>query len=540
MRIIRFFVRPTASAVVLTLTLSGLGQVVQPPFPVKRIENVDMWRIDGWNAVDMAKRQKVRNGRAKNVILFLGDGMSNATIAASRVFEAQQRRGESGEENRLSFEDFPFTAMSRTYSVNQQTADSAPTMSAIMTGVKTDEGIISVDQNVVLGDHRTVKGNEAKTLLEYAEASGRSTGVVTTTRLTHATPAACYAHSADRNWESDNDIFTRNKDAHAADFPDIARQLIEFPYGDGLEVALGGGRSKFLPVEASDPEYSDRNGERLDKRDLTKEWLSKNKRSAYVWNKQQFDLIDVRSTRHLLGLFERSHMQFESNRAGDKGGEPSLAEMTTKAIEMLSQNKKGYFLMVEGGRIDHSHHNGNAYRALDETVSLSDAVRAAARMVDLDETLIVVTADHSHTLFIQGYPTRGNNILGLVRENTASGKLRDAYAHDKLGFPYTTLGYVNGRGYLGASNEQPAGPKRCCSEIRTFEPFSGGRYDLSPTDVLHPDYLQEVMIPLASETHAGDDVSVFATGVNAHLIRGSMEQNWIFYVMADALRLARK
>ncbi len=320
----------------------------------------------------------------------------------------------------------------------------------------------------------------------------------------------------------------------------FARQLIEFPYGDGLEVALGGGRTKFLPTEAVDPEYADRNGERLDKRDLTKEWLSKYKRSAYVWNKAQFDLTDVKNTKHLLGLFERSHMQFESNRTSDKAGEPSLGEMTTKAIEMLSQNKKGYFLMVEGGRIDHSHHNGNAYRALDETVEFSNAVRAALKKVDLDETLIIVTADHSHTLFIQGYPTRGNNILGLVRSNAESGKLRSAYSTDKLGLPYTTLGYVNGKGYFGASDDQPEGPKRCCADIRTFNPSSGGRYDLSSTNVLDPDYLQEVMIPMASETHAGDDVSVFATGVNAHLIRGSMEQNWIFYVMADAMRLARK
>jgi alkaline phosphatase len=406
-------------------------------------------------------------------------------------------------------------------------------MSAIITGVKTDEGIISVDQDVVLGDHRTVKGNEAKTLLEYAEESGRSTGVVSTARLTHATPAACYAHTADRNWESDADIASGSEDAHAAGFPDIARQLIEFPYGDGLEVAIGGGRTKFLPNDVTDPEYDTRRGERLDKRDLTKEWLAKYKDPAFVWNKAQFDRIDTRRTKHLLGLFETSHMQFESNRAKDRAGEPSLAEMTRKSIELLSRNKKGYVLMVEGGRIDHSHHNGNAYRALDETVALSDAVRAATEMVNLDDTLIIVTADHSHTLYIQGYPVRGNNILGLVRENGS-----DHYALDKLGMPYTTVGYVNGRGYQGKSNTQPEGPKRCCGDARSFSPFLG-RFDLTSVNVLDQDYLQETMIPLASETHAGDDVSVFATGVNAHLVRGSMEQNWIFYVMADAMRLAR-
>src|SRR5439155_17353505 len=133
------------------------------------------------------------------------------------------------------FEEFPYTALSKTYSTNQQTSDSAPTMSAMVTGVKTDEGVLSVNQNIVHADYRTVKGNETKTILEMAEEAGKSTGVVTTTRVTHATPAACYAHTADRDWESDKDIYDRKKDAYAAKFPDIARQWSEFPYGDGLE-----------------------------------------------------------------------------------------------------------------------------------------------------------------------------------------------------------------------------------------------------------------------------------------------------------------
>src|SRR3982751_30481 len=224
--------------------------------------------------------------------------MGVSTLTAARIFEGQQR-GESGEENRLSFEQFPYSALSKTYSANQQTSDSAPTMSAIVTGVKTDEGVLSVNQNIVRGDYRTVKGNETKSLLEMAEGAGKSTGVVTTARLTHATPGACYAHTADRDWESDKDIFDRKKDAYSAKFPDIARQLIEFPYGDGLEVAFGGGRSKFLPRTAKDPEYLNSTGERLDGRDLTQEWLSKHKDAAYAWNEQQFKAIDPRKSQHV-------------------------------------------------------------------------------------------------------------------------------------------------------------------------------------------------------------------------------------------------
>ncbi|HEV8592328.1 MAG TPA: alkaline phosphatase, partial [Pyrinomonadaceae bacterium] len=204
-----------------------------------------------------------------------------------------------------------------------------------------------------------------------------------------------------------------------------------------------------------------------------------------------------------------------TDRAKDKAGEPSLAEMTTKAIDILSQNKNGYFLMVEGGRIDHAHHLGNAFRALRDTVALSDAVRAASQKVNLDDTLIIVTADHSHTLTIAGYPARGNNILGLVHQVDDDGNVEAAPKLDRDKKPYTTLGYANGPGNKG-NPDRPV---------------------LTQEQVTNPDYLQSSGVPLIDETHGGEDVAIFATGVNAYLIRGSMEENWIFYVMADALRL---
>src|SRR4051812_26653135 len=263
-----------SSLVLFNLLLLTPAQTAPDRFPVKRPESAGTWRAGGWDAIQAAKAVKPITTPAKNIILFIGDGMGVSTLTASRIFEGQQR-GESGEENRLSFEDFPFSALSKTYSANQQTSDSAPTMSAIISGVKTDEGVLSVNQNVIHGDYRTVKGNETKTLLEYAEEAGLSTGIVSTARVTHATPGACYAHTADRDWESDADISSRKKDAFDAKFPDIARQLLETSFGDGLEVVLGGGRSKFLPRTASDSEYDTRRGERLDGRDLTQEWTRK-------------------------------------------------------------------------------------------------------------------------------------------------------------------------------------------------------------------------------------------------------------------------
>ncbi len=507
------------------------GQSSPLRFSVKRPESRETWLRDGQAAIERTRKILSRKTKAKNVILFVGDGMGVATVSAARILDGQ-RRGESGEENFLSFERFPSVGLSKTYSVNQQTSDSAPTMSAIVTGIKTRDGVISVDQNVRSNDHTSVKGNEATSVLELAEKRGMSTGVVSTARLTHATPAACYSHSPERDWEADSNM---NQAARDAKFPDIARQLIEFPYGDGLEVALGGGRSKFIPQTMEDPEDKGKKGERLDNRDLTSEWKTKYKNSEFVWNRSQFDAVDPKKTKHLLGLFERSHMEYEHDRQTDTGGEPSLSEMTKKAIDVLETNKKGYFLMVEGGRIDHAHHDGNAYRALTDAVELSNAVKMALSKVNIEETLVIVTADHSHTLSFSGYPTRGNNIFGLVRTNDQNGEPSDNLALDLLGLPYTTLGYTNGPGYTGASSAQPAGAKQFPHSNAGTKASTAGRPDLTKIDTTAPNFMQESVYPLGSETHGGEDVAIYADGPGSQFVHGVMEQNWIFHVMTNAL-----
>jgi len=501
------------------------------PIDVPAIHHPDQETPDWWfrSGAAAANAGAPHKAHAKNVIVFLGDGMSITTITAARIYDGQQKGG-SGEENRLSFENFPATALSRTYETDFQTPDSAGTMTAIMSGVKTRAGVIGVDQVTERGNCASDRGNETVSALELAAVAGQSTGVVTTTRITHATPAATYGHIADRDWETDMEIPEKQR---APDCVDLARQLVEFPFGHGINVALGGGRTEFMPADQRDPEYPGLPGKRLDGRDLIAAW-NKRDGAAYVWNETQLKAIDPSKTTHLLGLFEPEHMNYESERAKDPAGEPSLAEMTRTALTILRKNPKGFFLMVEGGRIDHGHHAGNAYRALTETIEFSHAVQAAVDMTSADDTLILVTADHSHTLTFAGYPARGNPILGKVRGSSGEGAPSRNLAVDATGRPYATLSYANGPGYAGASDRQPEGAKHYPHNPSAYSPAKDGRPQLADVDTEAPGYEQESTMPLSSETHSGEDVAVFARGPGSDAVRGSLEQNALFHVIAQS------
>jgi alkaline phosphatase len=467
------------------------------------------WYRDGQMLV--AERRSARDELppARNLILFVGDGMSFATVAAARILEGQ-KRGESGESNLLYFERFPHTAFSKTYNTDRQTPDSAGTMTAMVTGVKTFAGALSVDQHARYGDCESAQGRELVTLLDIASLAGLATGVVTNTRITHATPAALYARTPHRRWESDAGM---SKKALEAGCRDIARQLVEYDIGGGIDVVLGGGRREFMPDDSRDPEYPEQAGRRKDGRDLIGEWRERYSGGRYVWNLGQFREAVEQAELPLLGLFEPSHMQYEHDRLDDEAGEPSLTEMTRESIALLSgRSEAGYFLMVEGGRIDHAHHGNNAYRALTETIEFARAIEAAHEMTDPQETLIVVTADHGHAMVFAGYPARGNPITGLVRRPDADGKPGELQL-DNEGRPMTTLRYFDGPAYRGDA-----------------------RPDYDQVDPRHPDFRQEAAIGLASATHSGEDVPVYATGPGAEVLHGVFEQNVIFHTLLQAHR----
>ena len=436
-----------------------------------------------------------RPQRARNVILFVADGMSIPTISAARIYAGEQAG--DGEGHTLSFEHFPNAALVRTYNADAQVADSASTATALVTGHKTRSGAISVRADQFL-DACAADADLPATLAERAERHGMATGVVSTARLTHATPATMYAHSLIRYWEADTDMAPEGV---AAGCVDIAAQLLAFDAGDGIDVAMGGGRARFLPEAEG--------GVRGDGRDLVAEWRAHD--GVAVTDAAGFRALDPASDAPVLGLFADSHMAYEADR--DAAEEPSLAEMTGFAIDRLSRDADGYVLMIEAGRVDHAHHATNAYRAMTDMQAFDAAIQAALERVNLDETLILVTADHGHTMTFAGYPARGNPILGLVRRaNPYEPGSQPELTLDETGRPYTTLGYHNGPNVRAQEGEP-----------------------LDEAETTAPDYHQETAVPLSNETHSGADVALYADGPRAHWFGGSLEQNTVFHLMAAAL-----
>jgi alkaline phosphatase len=400
--------------------------------------SANFWREEGQNKLKSQLKKKLNENVAKNVILFLGDGMSISTITASRIYEGQLKH-KSGEENSLSFENFDHFGISKPYCVDMQTADSACSATAYFTGVKNNYATIGVTARVELNDCKaaTEKENRLSSFIEWAQNAGKATGIVTTTRITHASPAGAYAKTANRDWESDFDMLNFNE---TAECQDIALQLISSAPGKNLNVIYGGGRkkfknggrNKFIENKITD-EFT--RGERLDGRDLIDEWLAdKRERNMpyanYIHNRSGLVAMNHSDVNYVLGLFADSHLSYHLNSNAEQ---PTLKEMTISAVNILKKNKNGFVLFVEGGRIDQAHHDNQAKLALDETIQFSDAVRSAVEMTDEKETLIVVTADHSHTMSISGYSSRGGDILGMNSEISDIDNL-----------PYMTLQYANG------------------------------------------------------------------------------------------------
>lgn len=283
--------------------------------------------------------------KVKNVILLIGDGMGHSQVALARFKTV-------GLDGKLHMERMPVAGMIRTHSANRLVTDSAAAGTAMACGIKTNNGMIGMtpDQRVY------------GTILEAAQAKGMATGLVATSRITHATPASFASHVKSRGMETQ-----------------IAEQMI----ARKVNVLFGGGLKYFLPK-------SDPNSARKDDRNVLAEAMQ----SGYLYARTTDELLPMKHP-YLLGLFQLDALS-------TMAPEPSLACMTTKAIKTLrrvrdaaTDKRKGFFLMVEGSQIDWACHSNDAPRCIRQTLLFDEAVKAAIDFAVKDgRTLVIVTSDH--------------------------------------------------------------------------------------------------------------------------------------------------
>uniref|UniRef100_A0A1B6IP91 alkaline phosphatase n=1 Tax=Homalodisca liturata TaxID=320908 RepID=A0A1B6IP91_9HEMI len=473
-------------------------------------EDPEFWFKKGRAELEAAFQIKWNKGVAKNVLLFVGDGMGINTITAARIYK-------SLENSSLVFENFPHIALTKTYCVDRQVPDSSSAANALFSGVKTNYETVGVDAGVPFNDCQKSleQQRRLKNIITWAQEAGKDTGFVTTTRVTHATPSALYAHCPNRRWECEDKM-----PSSAAQCKDIARQLVEDEPGKSINVIMGGGRQCMMTninVSESDPRDT-WSCSRKDGRDLIKHWIDEKKREglrhAYLSTTDDLNKLDIDNVDFVMGIFANGHLKLDHERDRTPRGMPSLSQMTETAIKVLLKNKKGFLLVVEGGMIDQSHHRGYARDALDETICFEAAVQASINLLKargvLDSSLIIVTSDHGHSLAINGNPPRGNNILGISETSRDDG------------VPFTTLLYATG----DRNNYQ-------------FESRDGKvvRKDPSQEDTTRFGYHQQSVVVTDEALHDGGDVPVYAMGPQAHLFHRVHEQTYVAHVIAYAAKI---
>ncbi|XP_063595764.1 uncharacterized protein LOC134772650 [Penaeus indicus] len=328
------------------VALQGLvmspGEVAYPsPFPQEK--EADYWyklaKDDIYEALHRPRNEKV----AKNVILFLGDGLGITVGTASRILKGQ-RQGYSGEEGYLLWERFPNIGLIKTYNIDKQVSDSAGTATAYLTGVKGNYRTLGVNGNVEEDDcaGSLKPENRLDSILKWAQDAGKDTGLVTTAQVTHASPAGLYAKTPSRYWQCDTKMAKAGEHTRAC--KDIARQLVEDEPGRNINVIFGGGRQELgAPTLAKAKDKCHRS----DGRDLVEEWVAakkeQGKTAAYVTSAGMLRDLEVQDVDYIMGLFGEIHLPYEIDEEEDA---PSLAQMVQAAIRRLSRNKEGFFLMV--------------------------------------------------------------------------------------------------------------------------------------------------------------------------------------------------
>ncbi|HEU4402039.1 MAG TPA: alkaline phosphatase, partial [Candidatus Polarisedimenticolia bacterium] len=410
-----------------------------------------------------------------SAVLFIGDGMGPAYVTATRV-----ARG--GSRGRLHLDDLPRTALVRTYSADSPVTDSAAAASAMACGRKTVNGVLCEDATALNGRR---DGARLESIAVWAKRQGMRVALVTTARITHATPAAFYAVDDDRDHERA-----------------IARAAI----ASSFDLLLGGGRQFFLP---GPPVPDDHGWQASDREDL--EATARARGVRVVVSAVELREVTSISRTRVIGLFADSHLPYEAELTGVTGiggraasattgagvaAAPGLVEMTRRAIDLLKGTGQPFFLMVEGGRIDHAGHDNWVRTLIDETAAFDAAVGVAVAALDPKSTLVLVTADHeTGGLAINGYPDGKDGLFST-------------YDPGEEGAPYPVLSFASGPGSGGPPD--PAAPH--------------GSEDPRPST-----------FRLKSAAHTGVDVALYGWGAGSERVHGTLENTAVYQILKEHL-----
>lgn len=356
--------------------------------------------------------------------------------------------------------------------------------------MKTQFNTAGLSGRVGEDDHscsRITQEDKTTSFLKWAQDSGKATGLVTTTRVTHATPSALYAHLPSRQWES----------SAPQGCKDVTQQLVYESPGRDIRLIFGGGWQTFTPKSLH------KLGNRTDDVDMIMEWgmdkVMRDKTAIYLNSTKDFDREDINKYDYCLGLFNDNHLMYETSRMKNRS-EPALHELVTKALSFLKNKSddSGYLLFVEGGKIDLAHHKNWAVRAMEEIRAFDVAVQAALDIIDLEDTLVIVTADHSHGMTYNGYSERGTSVFGIP-------------GVDSSGISYSAMQYSSGPGH---------------QEVRV---------NVTLNQTMDEDYKYNAAIYKDDiAVHSGEDVALFATGLGSHYFTGSYDQAMVAHLLSYA------
>jgi alkaline phosphatase len=471
-----------------------------------------------WTVYDTGPR------KAKNVILFIGDGMSPAHRVAARILSKGISEGKS--RGKLAIDDMPHMALVATAGSDSIITDSANAASAYATGHKSAVNALGVyaDRSASAFDDPRVE-----TITSLAKRRhGMAIGVVTNTEIEDATPAAMVAH-------------TRRRAAYD--------EIVEQFFAAKPDVLMGGGSANFLPKSAA-------GSKRKDETDFVAKFRDAGYQVATTASELSASAAR-QETSKLLGLFATGNMDGVLDRKFLKGGgvkkfpeQPDLTEQVQAALNILSKNEAGFFLMVESGLIDKYAHALDMERAVYDTIMLDNAVRQTREWARArgDDTLILVLADHNHP----------NSLVGTVNDDM--GTVPNVPLRERVGV-YAQAGFPNypapdAEGYparIDVSRRLAIFSASLPDHYETFRPKldspneptvkaaadgtfkANDKYKDVPGAVLRPGNLSAM---IGASVHSGEDVILTAAGPGSERVHGSMDNTEVFRVMADALGLA--